>query len=129
LLNALKNRILKTNFIGNNFDPNSLNDVVNWYRKSKTILCPDIDDCPCLVASVLEFDFRNKIGTFDKDYGISIPINKKTWFAKDGYLIVTGLIRRFLFKSGSFENLYRLDKYYPDFLEDINEYINILYIN
>ena len=39
--------------------------------------------------------------------------------------MVTGLIRRFLFKSGSFENLYRLDKYYPDFLEDIDKKDNL----
>ena len=127
LLNSLKNRILGSNFRSNTSYPAVLNDVVKWYRASKTTLCQDIDDCPCLVASILEFDFRNKIGTFDTDYGISIPVNKKIWFAKDGYLIVTGLIRRFLFKSGLFENLYMVESYNPIFLENINKYINNLY--
>lgn len=128
LLISLKNKLLDRNSTNQGLNENSLNEVVDWYRKSRSILFSDINDCPCLVTSILEFDFRNKVGVFDPVYGILIPIKKRTWFAKDGYLLVTGIIRRFLFKRDSIQNLY-YTKDHSKYLNNINEYINNLYDN
>lgn len=110
-------------------DKTSLAEVVAWYNNVKTELCPTITDCPPLVASILEFDFKNKIGIFDSNYGVVISINKTTLFAKDGYLLVTGLIRRFLFKKGRIENLFFPNYKNSDIKLSIPDYINNLYDN
>lgn len=81
-------------------DRDSLLKVADWYNNVKTELCPTITDCPSLVASILEFDCRNRIGVFDEKNGVlGIHFHKSTWFNKDGYLLVTGLIRKYLFKN------------------------------
>lgn len=110
-------------------DKTSLIEVAAWYNNVKTELCSTITDCPPLVASILEFDFRNKIGTFDSNYGIKVPIHKTTWFAKDGYLLVTGFIRRFLFKKGRFEELFFKNIFSDNSINSIPAYINNLYNN
>lgn len=110
-------------------DKKSLKEVVVWYDKVKTELCPTITDCPSLVASILEFDFRNNIGVFNPYNGIKIPIHKNTWFAKDGYLLVTGFIRRFLFKKGHPIELFKSSSSGNETLSTIPVYINNLYDN
>lgn len=81
-------------------DKNSILDVANWYKQVKTPLFVKVTDCPSLVASILEFDSYYDIGIFNEAYGsIILPFEKKKWFSKDGYLLVTAIIQSFLYKN------------------------------
>ena len=109
-------------------DRNSLEDIANWYKKAKATLFVKITDCPSLVASILEFDFRCGIGIFHKNYGvIEIPFNKKTWFSKDGYLLVTAIIQLFLYRNNPVPTLYKPSHLKYDekasYIENLTKYV------
>ncbi len=109
-------------------DRNSLKDIANWYKQAKTTLFVKITDCPSLVASILEFDFRCGIGIFHKNYGvIEIPFNKKTWFSKDGYLLVTAIIQLFLYRNNPVPTLYKPSHLKYDekasYIENLTKYV------
>ena len=109
-------------------DRNSLKDIANWYKQAKTTLFVKITDCPSLVASILEFDFRCGIGIFHKNYGvIEIPFNKKTWFSKDGYLLVTAIIQLFLYRNNPVPTLYKSSHLKYDekasYIENLTKYV------
>jgi hypothetical protein len=109
-------------------DRNSLKDIANWYKQAKTTLFVKITDCPSLVASILEFDFRCGIGIFHKNYGIiEIPFNKKTWFSKDGYLLVTAIIQLFLYRNNPVPMFYKPSHLKYDekasYIENLTKYV------
>ena len=109
-------------------DRNSLEDIANWYKQAKTTLFVKITNCPSLVASILEFDFRCGIGIFHKNYGIiEIPFNKKTWFSKDGYLLVTAIIQLFLYRNNPVPTLYKSSHLKYDekasYIENLTKYV------
>lgn len=110
-------------------DRNSLLEIANWYKQVKTPLFIKITDCPSLVASILEFDFRMKIGIFHENYGvIEIPFKKKTWFSKDGYLVVTAIIRLFLYHKNPVPELYKRSYIKYDekdsYIKNLTKYVN-----
>ncbi len=110
-------------------DRNSLLEIANWYKQVKTPLFIKITDCPSLVASILEFDFRMGIGIFDENYGvIEIPFKKKTWFSKDGYLVVTAIIRLFLYHKNPVPELYKRSYIKYDekdsYIKNLTKYVN-----
>lgn len=94
-------------------DRSSLLDVANWYNQVRTPIFIRVTDCPSLVASIFEFDFRMRIGLFT-----NLPFEKKTWFSKDGYLMITAIISLFLYQNNPVSKLYNQ---HSDILYDKND--------
>lgn len=109
-------------------DETAFKEIIEWYEKCKTQLCNSIlRDCPRLIVSILEFDCRNQVGIFDPIHGIKINIENELRFAKDRYLLITGFIHRFLFKTGNLEELSWPNGEEDDKEKSIVDYINKFY--
>ncbi|WCG82270.1 hypothetical protein [Pectobacterium sp. A5351] len=100
------------------FDPSAVNHFQNqpdnqqfagvidalsdWYKHANTGLIKKIDGVPRLIASLLDFDLRYRIGIGSKYFGL-VPMEQFNFrlISRDYSQLVTGIIRHTLFASGS----------------------------
>lgn len=83
---------------------NALRKLELWYKKLDTKFIKKTDQIPKLIASIIEFDIRNKLGFCTFDFGSNVldPIlNYHRTSMQEIYILTTNLIKRCLYeKSG-----------------------------
>lgn len=134
IMNAIEYKLTNRNLRNDNDDSKSLKTLSEWYLKSKTGLVSK-KNIPALIASVLYFDISEQRGSFDVDYGIEIPVKKENkFFIKDFYLLVCGVIYRFLYKNDKlnkspYENTIFISLNEDEYLSDLKDFIMCQYNN
>lgn len=134
VMNAIEYKLTNRSFRNENDDSKSLKAINEWYLKSKTGLVSK-KNIPALIASVLFFDISERIGSFDVDYGIRIPVKKENkFFVKDFYLLTCGIIYRFLYKNDKisklpYENTIFISFNKDEYLSEIKDFIMCQYDN
>ena len=122
-MDAIEHKLNNQYFRYENDDLESLEKLKSWYLNSKTGLLRSKRNIPSLVASILYFDVFGREGSFDMLYGLFVPIRKKgKIFIKDYYLLVTGIIYRFLYKYDFLNEDLRKDRIFHCFNKD--EYLD-----
>ncbi|MDM1022290.1 hypothetical protein QSV37_18690 [Acinetobacter sp. VNK23] len=134
VMNAIEYKLTNRSFRNENDDSKSLKAINEWYLKSKTGLVSK-KNIPTLIASVLFFDISERIGSFDIDYGIRIPVKKENkFFVKDFYLLTCGIIYRFLYKNDKisklpYDNTIFISFNKDEYLSEIKDFIMCQYDN
>lgn len=135
VMDAIEHKLNNQYFRYENDDLESLEKLKSWYLNSKTGLLRSKRNIPSLVASILYFDVFGREGSFDMLYGLFVPIRKKgKIFIKDYYLLVTGIIYRFLYKYDFLNEDLRKDRIFhcfnkDEYLDNIEDFIMCQYDN
>ncbi|MBZ7394551.1 hypothetical protein FMJ22_24535 [Klebsiella michiganensis] len=100
-----------------------LDALSNWYVSVNTGLIKKIEQIPRLIASILDFDLRYRIGIGSDGFGL-IPMKnfKFNLTSKDYYHLATGIIHHTLYRLGNsnvLQNPLRVYKNIDQYLADI----------
>ncbi|MCO7255406.1 hypothetical protein KSI86_14685 [Dickeya oryzae] len=106
-----------------------LDALSNWYGSVNTGLIKKIEQIPRLIASILDFDLRYRIGIGSDGFGLVPMTNFKfNLTSKDYYHLATGIIHHTLYRLGNSYDLQnplrvytKVDQYLANILKTENE--------
>jgi hypothetical protein len=106
-----------------------LDALSNWYGSVNTGLIKKIEQIPRLIASILDFDLRYRIGIGSDGFGLVPMTNFKfNLTSKDYYHLATGIIHHTLYRLGNSYELQNplrvytnVDQYLADILKTEDE--------